>query len=146
MIFDLVTDVNVDRQTISRTLLPPKEKEEQDVSQKNTKKEQAWGHHPAERLHLLQLLGDLIQEIDHIQAMGQFNCIIIKSTGITEPQQVAESSCVEPATMALATQNDNRSEQQDQENEASTSTLKMVNMLNKYVRLETCVTAVGAAN
>mmetsp|Transcript_11419 Transcript_11419/g.20174 ORF Transcript_11419/g.20174 Transcript_11419/m.20174 type:complete len:142 (-) Transcript_11419:178-603(-) len=92
------------------------------------------------------LLGDLIQEIDHIQAMGQFNCIIIKSTGITEPQQVAESSCVEPATMALATQNDKRSEQQDQENEASTSTLKMVNMLNKYVRLETCVTAVGAAN
>ena len=44
------------------------------------------------------LHGDLIREINRIQELGQWDYVLIESTGIVEPQQVAESSCVEPET------------------------------------------------
>ena len=40
------------------------------------------------------LRGDLIREIYRIQQTGRFDCVLIESTGIAEPQQVAESFCV----------------------------------------------------
>lgn len=48
------------------------------------------------------LRGDLIREINQIQKLQKFDYILIESTGIAEPQQVAESFCVDPETQALA--------------------------------------------
>ena len=48
------------------------------------------------------LRGDLIREINHIQKLQIFDYVLIESTGIAEPQQVAESFCVDPETQALA--------------------------------------------
>eukprot|EP00536_Pseudo-nitzschia_multiseries_P019004 jgi/Psemu1/231006/e_gw1.3575.2.1 len=73
------------------------------------------------------LRGDLIREIQRIRddASGSFDYVLIESTGIAEPQQVAESFCVDPNTLALAG------------NDAS--------MLWNAARLDTCVTMVDAA-
>jgi len=70
------------------------------------------------------LRGDLIREIARIQSLKTFDYIVIESTGIAEPQNVAESFCVDPATAELA-------ESQEQ-------------MLWKQARLDTCVTVVDA--
>lgn len=45
---------------------------------------------------------DLIREIDRFQKMGGFNYLLIESTGISEPMQVAEAFCADPATEELA--------------------------------------------
>ena len=73
-----------------------------------------------------KLRGDLIREIDRIRKMESFDYILIESTGIAEPQQVAESFCADPATEQLA-------EDPSQ-------------MLWKYARLDTCVTVLDACN
>jgi G3E family GTPase len=74
------------------------------------------------------LRGDLIQEIQRIQedTTNNFDYVLIESTGIAEPQNVAESFCVDPETMALAG-NDQT-------------------MLWNTARLDTCVTVVDTAN
>mmetsp|Transcript_13439 Transcript_13439/g.19231 ORF Transcript_13439/g.19231 Transcript_13439/m.19231 type:complete len:603 (+) Transcript_13439:170-1978(+) len=66
------------------------------------------------------LRGDLIREIDRIHKLGQYDYILIESTGIAEPQQVAESFCADPETSELA---DDPSQ-----------------MLWTVARLDTCVT------
>ena len=50
------------------------------------------------------LRGDLIQEIQRIQedTTSNFDYVLIESTGIAEPQQVAEFFCVDPERMSLA--------------------------------------------
>eukprot|EP00543_Licmophora_paradoxa_P013666 CAMPEP_0202467496 /NCGR_PEP_ID=MMETSP1360-20130828/72198_1 /ASSEMBLY_ACC=CAM_ASM_000848 /TAXON_ID=515479 /ORGANISM="Licmophora paradoxa, Strain CCMP2313" /LENGTH=179 /DNA_ID=CAMNT_0049092063 /DNA_START=94 /DNA_END=629 /DNA_ORIENTATION=+ len=49
------------------------------------------------------LRGDLIREIHRLQQQqDRFDYVLIESTGIAEPQQVAESFCVDPDTSALA--------------------------------------------
>jgi G3E family GTPase len=48
------------------------------------------------------LRGDLIREINQIQKKKAFDYVLIESTGVAEPQQVAESFCVDPETNALA--------------------------------------------
>lgn len=48
------------------------------------------------------LRGDLIREINEIQKQNKFDYVIIESTGIAEPQQVAESFCVDPESQELA--------------------------------------------
>jgi G3E family GTPase len=48
------------------------------------------------------LRGDLVREIARIQKLGTFDYILIESTGIAEPQQVAESFCADPETQHLA--------------------------------------------
>ena len=66
------------------------------------------------------LRGDLIREINQIQKLQKFDYILIESTGIAEPQQVAESFCVDPETQALAP--------------------NLEEMLWNVARLDTCVT------
>ena len=73
-----------------------------------------------------KLRGDLIREINRIRKLETFDYILIESTGIAEPQQVAESFCADPATEKLA-------EDPSQ-------------MLWKYARLDTCVTVLDAFN
>ena len=70
------------------------------------------------------LRGDLIREIDRIRKLGEYDYILVESTGIAEPQQVAESFCADPDTEELA-------EDPSQ-------------MLWKVARLDTCVTVVDA--
>lgn len=74
------------------------------------------------------LRGDLIKEILRIQqdATNKFDYVVIESTGIAEPQQVAESFCVDPDTLALAGNDDT--------------------MLWNAARLDTCVTVVDTVN
>ena len=71
------------------------------------------------------LRGDLIREIARIRSGGnKFDYVLIESTGIAEPQQVAEGFCFDPATAQLA-----QSEEQ---------------MLWTQARLDTCVTVIDA--
>lgn len=72
------------------------------------------------------LRGDLIREINRIQKEADFDYVLIESTGIAEPQQVAESFCVDPETLELAGSDDS--------------------MLWNVARLDTCVTVVDAVN
>ncbi|GAX12148.1 hypothetical protein FisN_1Hu073 [Fistulifera solaris] len=68
------------------------------------------------------LRGDLIREINRIREIGTFDYILIESTGIAEPQQVAEGFCADPETTVLA---DDPSK-----------------MLWSVARLDTCVTVI----
>lgn len=70
------------------------------------------------------LRGDLIREIARIRQSQEFDYVLIESTGIAEPQQVAESFCFDPMTAQLA---------QSEEG-----------MLWTQARLDCCVTVVDA--
>ena len=71
------------------------------------------------------LRGDLIREIDRIRSSdAKFDYVLIESTGIAEPQQVAQAFVFDPATQQLA--------QSEEE------------MLWKQAKLDTCVTVVDA--
>ncbi len=72
------------------------------------------------------LRGDLIRETNRIQELGAFDYILIESTGIAEPQQVAESFCADPATLQLATD--------------------PAQQLWNVARLDTCVTVIDASD
>lgn len=67
---------------------------------------------------------DLIREVSRLQKMGNFEYLLIESTGISEPMQVAESFCADPHTEELA---------EDSED-----------MLWSTARLDTLVTVVDA--
>lgn len=49
------------------------------------------------------LRGDLIREIARIRQTNEFDYVLIESTGIAEPQQVAQAFCYDPMTEELAT-------------------------------------------
>ena len=70
------------------------------------------------------LRGDLIREISRIKATEDFDYVVIESTGIAEPQQVAQAFVFDPATQQLA------EKEQD--------------MLWTQARLDTCVTVIDA--
>ena len=72
------------------------------------------------------LRGDLIREINQIQKKKAFDYVLIESTGVAEPQQVAESFCVDPETNALAPNTEQ--------------------MLWNVARLDTCVTVIDTVN
>ncbi|KAL3932507.1 MAG: hypothetical protein SGBAC_010820 [Bacillariaceae sp.] len=80
------------------------------------------------------LRGDLIKEIYRIQQLDdKFDYILIESTGIAEPQQVAESFCVDPETMELVVAS-----------EAEGTTDVTGKMLLNAANLDTCATVVDA--
>lgn len=72
------------------------------------------------------LRGDLVREINNIQKTNSFDYILIESTGVAEPQQVAESFCVDPDTEEM--------------------TPNPEQMLWNVARLDTCVTVVDVVN
>lgn len=70
------------------------------------------------------LRGDLIREIARIRSSLEFDYVLIESTGIAEPQQVAQAFVFDPATQKLA-----QSEK---------------DMLWTQAKLDTCVTVIDA--
>jgi G3E family GTPase len=70
------------------------------------------------------LRGDLVREISRIRASREFDYVLVESTGIAEPQAVAQAFLFDPNTAQLAT-----SEEM---------------MLWKQARLDTCVTVIDA--
>jgi G3E family GTPase len=68
------------------------------------------------------LRGDLVREIARIRSAQTFDYVLIESTGIAEPQAVAQAFAYDPATAELATTEDA--------------------MLWKQARLDTCVTVI----
>ena len=73
------------------------------------------------------LRGDLIREINRIQELKSFDYVIIESTGIAEPQAVAEGFCYDPATAQLLTDEPDK-------------------MLWNVARLDCCVTVIDVTN
>jgi G3E family GTPase len=72
------------------------------------------------------LRGDLIREINRIQELKRFDYVIIESTGIAEPQAVAEGFCFDPAAAQLTDDLDK--------------------MLWNVARLDCCVTVIDVHN
>ena len=117
-----MAELNIDGQTILRTT--HKEHENEMTGQVvRTKKEIVTLENGC---ICCTLRGDLIREIQRIQEQQTFDYVLIESTGIAEPQQVAESFCVDPETQALAGDD--------------------ASMLWNAARLDTCVTVVDAVH
>jgi G3E family GTPase len=116
-----MAELNIDGHVIHRTLA-----EHQNVSSSSSKQSGTVISTLQNGCICCTLRGDLIRELYNIQqTQKDVEYVIIESTGIAEPQQVAESFCVDPHTQALALSSDQR--------------------LDRVVaRLDTCVTVVDA--
>jgi len=93
------------------------------------------------------LRGDLLEELVSLARSGEFQYIVIESTGIGEPMQVAETFTTE-FTESLIQQDANEQAAQGI-NPDETKILKEiidVGGLNKLACLDTCVTVVDAIN
>lgn len=93
------------------------------------------------------LRGDLLEELVELASDGKCDYIVIESTGISEPMQVAETFTQEFSSALL--------EQSEEEREAQGITEKDIAVikqiidvggLNKLATLDTCVTVVDAVN
>ncbi|GAA6013026.1 hypothetical protein JCM11491_000942 [Sporobolomyces phaffii] len=104
------------------------------------------------------LRGDLLEEVAKLAEQKEFDYLVIESTGISEPQQVAETFAPEFADMHLQAAEDLRADAAEkakklgEEAAAETeSQLKLAAILAdgglpKIARLDTCVTVVDALN
>lgn len=93
------------------------------------------------------LRGDLLEELVSLAKSGEFQYIIIESTGISEPMQVAETFTTEFSESLL--QQDFNEQAAQGINPQETQILKeiiSVGGLNKLASLDTCVTVVDAVN
>ena len=120
-----MAELNIDGQTIQRSQVTSGETNDDDDGFVRTK--------PQKQVVTLEngcicctLRGDLIRELHRLKETGRFDYVLIESTGIAEPQQVAESFCVDPETQQLAGNDDK--------------------MLWNSARLDACVTVVDAVN
>ncbi|KAK6460336.1 hypothetical protein DFJ63DRAFT_290439 [Scheffersomyces coipomensis] len=87
------------------------------------------------------LRGDLLEELVALAKSKAFQYIVIESTGISEPMQVAETFTTEFTEMLLETS--------DEIDENESNILKEIvksGGLNKLTKLDTCVTVVDALN
>lgn len=87
------------------------------------------------------LRGDLLEELYTLAKSGEFQYIIIESTGISEPMQVAETFTTEFSQILL--------EEQDSiapEEEKILKDIASLGGLSKLASLDTCVTVVDAIN
>ncbi len=97
------------------------------------------------------LRGDLLEEVAKLAMMEQVDYLIIESTGISEPMQVAETFSEEFADMHRAAGEELREEMKTQDEETAKSNAKVAEILSagglsKISRLDTCVTVVDAVN
>lgn len=85
------------------------------------------------------LRGDLLEELVSLATAGEFQYIIIESTGISEPMQVAETFTTEFTEQML------QSELPEDEAKVLKEILDLGG-LNKLTKLDTCVTMIDAVN
>lgn len=131
-----MAELNVDGQSILRSSASIPETEDGEAFSKSIKASKKEVVTLENGCICCTLRGDLIREIYRIQQSGEFDYVLIESTGIAEPQQVAESFCVDPETMQQANTN-LRDENDDMIDSKS---------LWNSARLDACVTLVDAVN
>lgn len=87
------------------------------------------------------LRGDLLEELSELALSGKFQYIVIESTGISEPMQVAETFTTEFSQMLLQSEGS----MSEDEKKALENIVKMGG-LNKICQLDTCVTVIDSLN
>ncbi|KAI0597586.1 putative cobalamin synthesis protein [Biscogniauxia sp. FL1348] len=93
------------------------------------------------------LRGDLLEEVARLAEEGQVDYLVIESSGVSEPMQVAETFSEEFADMHIAAGYDLEAENQDdQEAKKRLAQILKAGGLSKMARLDTCVTLVDAVN
>ena len=86
------------------------------------------------------LRSDLAENLSQLAAEGSFDYVIIESTGVSEPMQVAETFTTEFSQM-MVEQQDHDADAEDLEEE-----LKIFQSLSESARLDTCVSMVDASS
>ncbi|KAI1420848.1 P-loop containing nucleoside triphosphate hydrolase protein [Xylaria sp. FL1777] len=95
------------------------------------------------------LRGDLLEEVARLAENNQVDYLVIESSGVSEPMQVAETFSEEFAEMSIAA---GYGLEQDEENDMSKeqrmrlAEILKAGGLSKVARLDTCVTIVDAVN
>ncbi|KAK6088905.1 CobW/HypB/UreG [Seiridium cupressi] len=95
------------------------------------------------------LRGDLLEEVARLAEDKKVDYLVIESSGVSEPMQVAETFSEEFAEMHVAAGYDLEAEAETQEGETSNKRLAEIlksGGLSKVARLDTCVTVVDAVN
>ncbi|KAH8193887.1 hypothetical protein TruAng_011942 [Truncatella angustata] len=95
------------------------------------------------------LRGDLLEEVARLAEDSKVDYLVIESSGVSEPMQVAETFSEEFAEMHVAAGYDLEAEAQAQEGEQKNKRLAEIlksGGLSKVARLDTCVTVVDAVN
>lgn len=87
------------------------------------------------------LRGDLLEELVQLATKGEFEYIIIESTGISEPMQVAETFTSEFSQMLLESQGSI-----PEDEERVLKEIIELGGLSNLTKLDTCVTVVDAKN
>ncbi|SCV99306.1 LAFE_0A00276g1_1 [Lachancea fermentati] len=87
------------------------------------------------------LRGDLLEELVGIGERGEFDYIVIESTGIAEPMQVAETFSVEFSNILLETPGGI-----PEDEEKLLKKLSSMGGLQAIARIDTCVTVIDALN
>jgi G3E family GTPase len=150
---DMAT-LNVDGMTIQREAASQQQK-------KNKTKKRKHEDEPYKKLNVTTmqngcicctLRDDLVQTLRSLtsqQGDGQpsFDYIVIESTGIAEPQQVAEAFCVNPDTMQVVKddEDDDDGPDEDGHHHETKPKPKKKMLHHTNARLDTCVTVVDAS-
>ncbi|RKU39852.1 hypothetical protein DL546_001066 [Coniochaeta pulveracea] len=93
------------------------------------------------------LRGDLLEEVARLANNKQVEYLVIESTGVSEPMQVAETFSEEFADMHIAAGHDLEAEKEgDVESNKRLAAILKAGGLSKVARLDTCVTVVDAVH
>ncbi|KXJ88514.1 P-loop containing nucleoside triphosphate hydrolase protein [Microdochium bolleyi] len=98
------------------------------------------------------LRGDLLEEVARLAEQGAVDYLLIESSGVSEPQQVAETFSEEFAEMHIAAGHDLEAEAKQNDGAVgSSSNQRLAEILksgglSRIARLDTCVTVIDAVN
>ncbi|OTA70833.1 cobW-domain-containing protein [Hypoxylon sp. EC38] len=94
------------------------------------------------------LRGDLLEEVARLAEEKQVEYLVIESSGVSEPMQVAETFSEEFADMHIAAGYDLEADDGDNNKETNKKLAEILKAggLSKLARLDTCVTLVDAVN
>lgn len=92
------------------------------------------------------LRGDLLDELVKLAKSGEFQYIIIESTGISEPIQVAETFTTEFTEMLLSSGSGEDDQKLLEEEQKVLAEIINLGGLNKLTKLDTCVTVIDSHN
>ena len=88
---------------------------------------------------------DLVKELGDLAAEGKYDAIVVESTGVSDPKEVAETFAVEVPEMGDAEGEGEGNAPQDWELESIHKALRGKSSLNEVAQLDTCVTCVDVA-